>query len=118
MAECYPDSDSVRSSVSDDEGSWLDEHEDNETVAVISLLADRVFPDALSMIAYCKEKGLDFVGIRDRLGLDFHGSVKLINFSEFTLFPPIILFHLAWSGPLVPFDWPFLGDLMAQSVRD
>ncbi|KAK3315249.1 S-adenosyl-L-methionine-dependent methyltransferase [Apodospora peruviana] len=33
------------------------------------------------MIEHCKEKyGLDFLAIRDRLQLDFHGTVRLINF--------------------------------------
>ncbi|CAK7229075.1 Ribosomal protein arginine N-methyltransferase rmt3 [Sporothrix bragantina] len=67
---------------SDDEG-WLDANpeDDEEPLAVISLLDDRVFPDAASMVAYCKaEHGFDFLAVRDRLGLDFYGSVKLINF--------------------------------------
>jgi protein arginine N-methyltransferase 3 len=35
------------------------------------------------MLAYCKDKfGFDFIGVRDRLGLDFHGCVKLINLGE------------------------------------
>ncbi|CAK7238959.1 MAG: Ribosomal protein arginine N-methyltransferase rmt3 [Sporothrix thermara] len=67
---------------SDDEG-WLDANpeDDEEPLAVISLLDDRVFPDASSMVSYCKtEHGFDFLAVRDRLGLDFYGSVKLINF--------------------------------------
>ncbi|KAH8888168.1 S-adenosyl-L-methionine-dependent methyltransferase [Thozetella sp. PMI_491] len=71
------------SEVSDDEG-WEDtnkEDDEEENLAVLSLLDDRVFPDASSMLAYCKEKhGLDFLAIRDRLALDFHGCVKLINY--------------------------------------
>lgn len=70
-----------------DEQEWLndsnDEDDEQETVQVISLLDDQIFPDAVSMIAYCKDKySFDFLAIRDRLHLDFHGSVKLINFSE------------------------------------
>lgn len=70
-----------------DEQDWLNEDDgdegDEENVQIISLLDDRVFPDALSMISYCKEKYcFDFLAIRDRLHLDFHGAVKLINFSE------------------------------------
>ncbi|KAK4189888.1 S-adenosyl-L-methionine-dependent methyltransferase [Podospora australis] len=88
MAEAYPPSvSSASSSDNSDAGNWLQADQDDgddfseaETVQVISLLDDRVFDDALSMINYCKEKyGLDFIGIQDRLGLDFHGSVKLIN---------------------------------------
>lgn len=81
-------SDSDVSDVSDEQ-EWLNEDEDDddegeeETVQVISLLDDRVFPDAISMISYCKEKhGFDFLAVRDRLQLDFHGTVKFINFSE------------------------------------
>lgn len=73
------------SSESSDEEGWLDANpeDDEEPQAVISLLDARVFPDAASMIAYCKEEhGFDFLAIRDRLALDFYGSVKLINFSE------------------------------------
>ena len=73
------------SEASDEEG-WqdADQDDDEEQVTdIISLLDDRVFSDALTMLNYCKEQhGLDFLAIRDRLGLDFHGSVKLINFSK------------------------------------
>jgi hypothetical protein len=70
-----------------DEQEWLNDSNDDEgeqeTVQVISLLDDQIFADALSMISYCKEKySFDFLAVRDRLHLDFHGSVKLINFSE------------------------------------
>lgn len=91
MSELYQRSNSGDDTgSSSDEGEWLDgsnpgdeEDDEQETVAVISLCDDRVFPDAISMITYCKEKyGLDFLAIRDRLGLDFHGCVKLINFSK------------------------------------
>ncbi|GAB1313120.1 Ribosomal protein arginine N-methyltransferase rmt3 [Madurella fahalii] len=89
MAEAYPRaSDSGSASSSDNEEEWLNNHHDSdeddgeqETVSVVSLLDDRVFPDAQAMLAYCKDKfGFDFIAIRDRLGLDFHGCVKLINF--------------------------------------
>ncbi|KAK3683541.1 S-adenosyl-L-methionine-dependent methyltransferase [Podospora appendiculata] len=71
------------SSSASGEGEWLDADQDDEqeAVAVISLLDDAVFPDALSMIAHCKDKyGFDFLAVRERLQLDFHGTVKLINF--------------------------------------
>ncbi|KAK3946220.1 p115 like vesicle tethering protein [Diplogelasinospora grovesii] len=65
----------------EDSADEEDDDEELETLAVISLVDDRVFPDAMSMLTYCKsEHSLDFLGIRDRLGLDFHGTVKLINF--------------------------------------
>lgn len=71
------------SSSGGDEEEWLDvEPEEDEPVAVISLLDDTVFPDVKSMLAYCKEKhGFDFLATRQRLGLDFHGTVKLVNYS-------------------------------------
>lgn len=73
-----------------DEGDWMDAddgQDEEESLAVISLMDDRVFPDALSMLQYCKDKfSLDFLGIRDHLGLDFHGCVKLINFSRLPFF--------------------------------
>jgi protein arginine N-methyltransferase 3 len=90
MAEAYPRSDSESISSSENDEDWLnkpgeeDEDEEQEQVSVVSLLDDKVFPDALSMLAYCKDKfGFDFLGVRDRLSLDFHGCVKLINFGKF-----------------------------------
>lgn len=85
MSESYPDRNSDTSS-SGDEAEWVDtnrEDDEEEPLSIISLVDDRVFTDAQSMLNYCKDKtGLDFIGVRDKLGLDFHGSVKLINFSE------------------------------------
>ncbi|KAI2615168.1 S-adenosyl-L-methionine-dependent methyltransferase [Hypoxylon sp. NC1633] len=80
-ADPHPLSDS-ESSDSRDEDGWSDAEEDEEeTLEVISLLDDRVFPDVMSMLAHCKEKhGFNFLGIRQRLQLDFHGCVKLVNF--------------------------------------
>ncbi|KAK3952962.1 S-adenosyl-L-methionine-dependent methyltransferase [Pseudoneurospora amorphoporcata] len=69
------------SSSSGDEDEWLDQDEEQEDApAIISLLDDHVFPDVMSMLNYCKDKGLDFLAIRDRLNLDFYGLIKLINF--------------------------------------
>jgi protein arginine N-methyltransferase 3 len=90
MAEAYPRSDSESVSSSDNEENWLnkpaaedEEDDDQEQVSIVSLLDDKVFPDAPAMLAYCKDKfGFDFIGVRDRLGLDFHGCVKLINLGE------------------------------------
>ncbi|KAI1139650.1 S-adenosyl-L-methionine-dependent methyltransferase [Hypoxylon sp. FL0543] len=77
-----PPSESSDSDSREDEEGWSDAEEDEEeTQEVISLLDDRVFPDVLSMLAHCKEKhGFDFLGVRQRLQLDFHGCVKLVNF--------------------------------------
>ncbi|KAI0879849.1 S-adenosyl-L-methionine-dependent methyltransferase [Annulohypoxylon maeteangense] len=76
-----PPSESDDSDSRDEEG-WSDAEEDEEeTQEVISLLDDRVFPDVISMLAHCKDKhGFDFLGIRQRLQLDFYGCIKLVNF--------------------------------------
>lgn len=67
-----------------DEGDWLDvEPEEDEPLAIISLLDDCVFHDVKSMLDHCKTKhGFDFLTIRQKLGLDFYGTVKLVNFSS------------------------------------
>ncbi|KAK7755064.1 Ribosomal protein arginine N-methyltransferase rmt3 [Diatrype stigma] len=69
----------------EDEEGWDDvEPEDGDEDAreeVISLLDDRVFPDVAAMLAHCRDQhGFDFLAVRQRLQLDFHGSVKLVNF--------------------------------------
>ncbi|KAH8677705.1 S-adenosyl-L-methionine-dependent methyltransferase [Xylariales sp. PMI_506] len=65
----------------DDEG-WDDvDAEEEERQEVISLLDASVFPDVMAMLAYCKDKhGFDFLNVRQKLQLDFHGSVKLVNY--------------------------------------
>lgn len=79
-----PDSVSSSSSDSGSESGWIDaENEVEDAPTIISLLDDQTFSDALSMVNYCKEKGFDFLATRDRLGLDFYGCIKLINFGEF-----------------------------------
>ena len=77
------DSESSDSREEDEEG-WNDvEQDEEETQEVISLLDDRVFPDVMSMLAHCKDAyGFDFLALRQRLQLDFHGCVKLVNYSE------------------------------------
>ncbi|XXG97903.1 hypothetical protein Hte_004219 [Hypoxylon texense] len=84
-ADRAPVSDSEDSNSRGEEEGWSDAGEDDgdeeETTEVISLLDDRVFPDVMSMLAHCREKhSFDFLGIRQRLQLDFHGCVKLVNF--------------------------------------
>lgn len=79
-------SESEGSDVSEGSEGWndVDEGSDNEETAeeIVSLFDDKVFPDALSMVTYCKDKyDFDFVATRDRLGLDFYGGIKLVNFS-------------------------------------
>lgn len=87
-----PPSESDDSDSRDEEG-WSDAEEDEEeTQEVISLLDDRVFPDVMSMLAHCKEKhGFDFLGVRQRLQLDFYGCIKLVNFSK------MFLIHITYS---------------------
>ncbi|GAW22041.1 hypothetical protein ANO14919_115760 [Xylariales sp. No.14919] len=76
-----PPSDSESDDSRDEEG-WNDVEDDEEEIPeVISLLDDRVFPDVISMLTHCKEKHkFDFLAVRQRLQLDFHGCVKLVNF--------------------------------------
>ncbi|KAL2876785.1 Ribosomal protein arginine N-methyltransferase rmt3 [Colletotrichum sp. CLE4] len=70
------------SDVSSDESDWDDaEPEEEEAQSFISLLDDTVFPDVDAMLSYCRTKhNFDFLAIRRRLGLDFFGTVKLVNF--------------------------------------
>ena len=77
------DSESSDSQEEDEEG-WDDvEQDDDESQKVVSLIDGRVFDNVMEMLAHCKEKaGFDFLGVRQRLQLDFHGCVKLVNFSE------------------------------------
>lgn len=67
-----------------DASSWgdIDDNDEGESEAlIVSLFDERVFTDAMSMISYCKESyNFDFLATRDRLSLDFYGSIKLINF--------------------------------------
>lgn len=64
-----------------DEEGWEDAEPDNEVTQFISLLDDEVFPDIMSMLDHCKAKyHFDFLEIRQNLGLDFYGSIKLVNF--------------------------------------
>ncbi|KAJ3578001.1 hypothetical protein NPX13_g2565 [Xylaria arbuscula] len=81
LANDNPPSDSESDDSRDEEG-WNDVEEDEEeTPEVISLLDDRVFPDVISMLAHCKDKhNFDFLAVRQKLQLDFHGCVKLVNF--------------------------------------
>jgi protein arginine N-methyltransferase 3 len=64
----------------DDEG-WEDAEPEEETDTFISLLDDEVFTDIMQMLNHCKEKhNFDFLELRQRLGLDFYGNIKLVNF--------------------------------------
>lgn len=64
----------------DDEG-WEDAEPEEDETQFISLLDDEVFTDIMQMLKHCKEKfNFDFLEIRQRLGLDFYGNIKLVNF--------------------------------------
>ncbi|KAH6679605.1 putative ribosomal protein arginine N-methytransferase rmt3 [Halenospora varia] len=64
----------------DDEG-WEDAEPDEEETQFISLLDDEVFTDIMSMLNHCKDKyNFDFLEIRKKLGLDFYGNIKLVNY--------------------------------------
>ena len=63
-----------------DEG-WEDAEPEEETDNFISLLDDEVFTDIMQMLNHCKEKrNFDFLELRQRLGLDFYGNIRLVNF--------------------------------------
>lgn len=84
------DSGSESTDSREDEEGWDDVEPDEDDEAaqeVISLLDDRVFPDVESMLAHCRDQhGFDFLAVRQRLQLDFHGSVKLVNFGRYPPF--------------------------------
>jgi protein arginine N-methyltransferase 3 len=91
MAESVPEIDKFAPSSSsssegdildlkDDEG-WEDAEPDQDEDTFISLLDDEVFTDIMSMLNHCKDKyQFDFLELRQRLGLDFYGNIKLVNF--------------------------------------
>lgn len=78
----------VEDILSESEGSegWDDVNEGDdelESLEIVSLFDEKVFPDAQSMLAHCKDKhNFDFVATRDCLGLDFYNSIKLVNFGQ------------------------------------
>ena len=64
----------------DDDG-WEDAEPDEEETQFISLMDDEVFTDIHQMLKYCNEKySFDFLALRQRLGLDFYGNIKLVNY--------------------------------------
>ncbi|KAF2136962.1 uncharacterized protein K452DRAFT_322102 [Aplosporella prunicola CBS 121167] len=66
--------------IRDDEG-WEDAEPDVESIQIVSLFDDQVFPDVKSMIEDCKKRHqFDFIGVQKQLGLDFLGSIKLVNY--------------------------------------
>lgn len=64
-----------------DEEGWEDAEPVEEQDQIVSLLDDKIFPNVSSMLSNCKENyGFDFLKIRDKLSLDFYGSIKLVNY--------------------------------------
>lgn len=60
---------------------WKDMELDHEVVNFVSLCDKKEFTELSAMLNYCKEKyGLDFIEIRQKLGLDFYSSIKLVNY--------------------------------------
>ncbi|KAJ9639268.1 Ribosomal protein arginine N-methyltransferase rmt3 [Knufia peltigerae] len=81
-----PDNVSDSSSSSDpldtrnDEG-WEDVEQDEEPITVVSLFDEKTFPDASSMLTYCRDNhNFDIWKIRQTLGLDFLDLIKLVNY--------------------------------------
>ncbi|GIJ87859.1 hypothetical protein Asppvi_006772 [Aspergillus pseudoviridinutans] len=68
------------SDISNEEG-WEDVEPDDETQPVIGLFSDKVYSDVHSMLQESKDKhGFDLRKIRKDLGLDFLGTIKLVNY--------------------------------------
>lgn len=69
-------------SISDEgEGEWLDLESDEETITITSLFDAKTFPTAQAMLDHCKQAhAFDLAAILQRLNLDFHGAIKLVNY--------------------------------------
>ncbi|KMU82713.1 arginine methyltransferase RmtB [Coccidioides immitis H538.4] len=60
---------------------WEDVEPDEEVNPVVDLFSDKVFPDTRSMLQHCKENfNFDLVKVQKQLGLDFLGTIKLVNY--------------------------------------
>ncbi|KAF5006494.1 hypothetical protein FDECE_7129 [Fusarium decemcellulare] len=72
---------SINDSASD-EGEWLDvEPEEEEPIPITSFFGPQTFPTVAAMLEDSKQNhGFDFVAHVQKLQLDFHGAVKLVNF--------------------------------------
>ncbi|WEW54948.1 Ribosomal protein arginine N-methyltransferase rmt3 [Emydomyces testavorans] len=66
--------------VTKDDG-WEDIEPDEEIQPVVSLFSGRVFSDVQSMLKDCKETfNFDLLKVQKELGLDFLGSIRLVNY--------------------------------------
>jgi type I protein arginine methyltransferase len=81
-ARSLSSSDSVSSDLDlNEEEGWEDAEPQEEQDQIISFLDDKVFPNVLSMLLYCKGKyEFDFLDMRDKFSLDFYGTIKLVNY--------------------------------------
>jgi protein arginine N-methyltransferase 3 len=63
------------------EGDWQDLESDNESITIVSLFDAKTFTSTNDMLEHCKEQhDFDLIALIKRLQLDFHGSIKLVNF--------------------------------------
>ncbi|KIV79927.1 hypothetical protein PV11_07466 [Exophiala sideris] len=63
-----------------DEG-WEDVEPDEESITVVSLFDQQTFPNAKSMLAYCRDNhSFDIWQLRQEFDLDFLGLIKLVNY--------------------------------------
>ncbi|KAI9815643.1 MAG: hypothetical protein M1832_005274 [Thelocarpon impressellum] len=63
------------------EEGWEDVQPENDEPEVQCLLSDGAFPDMPALLQHCKEAhGLDVAAIRKELGLDFYGTIRLVNY--------------------------------------
>ncbi|KAK2855745.1 hypothetical protein FQN49_004887 [Arthroderma sp. PD_2] len=66
--------------VTRDDG-WEDVEPEEESEPIVGLFTDKVYPDTRSMLDECREKfDFDFVRVQRELGLDFLGTIKLVNY--------------------------------------
>ncbi|KAF4977523.1 hypothetical protein FZEAL_5957 [Fusarium zealandicum] len=64
-----------------DEGEWLDLESDEESISITSFFGPKTFPTVAAMLEDSKQNhDFDFVAYLQKLQLDFHGAVKLVNF--------------------------------------
>lgn len=63
------------------EGDWQDVESDNEAISIVSLFDSKTFTSPGDMLKHCKDQhNFDLIALINRLQLDFHGSIKLVNF--------------------------------------
>ncbi|KAJ4211433.1 Ribosomal protein arginine N-methyltransferase rmt3 [Fusarium solani] len=71
---------SINDSASD-EGEWLDLESDEEAISITSFFGPKTFSTVAAMLEDSKQNhAFDFVAHVQKLKLDFHGAVKLVNF--------------------------------------